>query len=240
MDPRNYFITNLEKPRRRINPKSKTDDLNENDVDFDVELKNTADGMPKYINVRECMKDQTPLESETILKINYLSDKNEKVGLDDLVCEKFAGKKKFRFVFSLNDFHKYRYEVKLTKKNELTFRRMFKIICQSAEHVLDDTREFVAGADERAAAKEKRAELRRQMKEHMENSEDDDEDVKDQTGGWLNYIKSFFGGADEKLFNVDEKLQKLQVEYIGVQEEACKIFVEFTGFEEDIDPAASL
>lgn len=232
MDPRNYSITNLDKPRRRINPKSKSDDLNEIDVDFDIELKNDKDGSPKYVKVSKCMKDQNVLEGETILRVNYGTNKDSAVGLDDLVCDSFANKNKFKFILSLNDFHKYKYEVKLKKGKTLTLRRMYKIICQSAEHVLEDTLEFVEGAEDRAAAKAQRAELRAELKAQMANSNSA------QNGGFIRFIKSILGGSSE--FNINEKLEALEVEYVGVQESTGKIFVEFSGFEEDIDPNDTL
>jgi hypothetical protein len=230
MDPRNYSITNLDKPRRRLNPKSKSDDLNEIDVDFDIELKNDKDGSPRYVKVSKCMKDQDILQNETILRVNYGTDKDNKVELDDLVCDSFANKNKFKFILSLNDFHKYKYEVKLKKGKTLTLRRMFKIICQSAEHVLEDTLEFVEGAGDRAAAKAERAELREELKAKMADS--------NQNGGFINFIKSLFGGGAG--FSINEKLAALEVEYVGVQESTGKIFVEFSGFEEDIDPNDTL
>jgi hypothetical protein len=232
MDPRNYSITNLDKPRRRLNPKSKSDDLNEIDVDFDIELKNDKDGSPKYVKVSKCMKDQSDLEGQTILRVNYGNDKDTTVGLDDLVCDSFANKNKFKFILSLNDFHKYKYEVKLKKGKTLTLRRMYKIICQSAEHVLEDTLEFVEGADVRASAKAERAELRNELKAQMAN------DNSSQNGGFIRFIKSILGGGAE--FSINEKLSVLEVEYVGVQESTGKIFVEFGGFEEDIDPRDTL
>ena len=232
MDPRDYSITNLDKPRRRLNPKSKSDDLNETDVDFDIELKNDKDGSPRYVKVSSCMKDQTELESQTILRVNYGTDKDNKVGLDDLVCDSFANKNKFKFILALNDFHKYKYEVKLKKGKTLTFRRMYKIICQSAEHVLEDTLEFVAGADARAAAKAERAQLRAELKAQIAANNST------QNGGFIRFIKSLLGGSAE--FSINEKLSALEVEYVGVQESTGKIFVEFTGFEDDIDPKDTL
>jgi hypothetical protein len=234
MDPRNYSITNLDKPRRRLNPKSKSDDLNEIDVDFDIELKNDKDGSPRYVKVSKCMKDQSDLESETILRVNYGTDKDNKVGLDDLVCDSFANKNRFKFILSLNDFHKYKYEVKLKKGKTLTFRRMYKIICQSAEHVLEDTLEFVEGAGDRAAAKAERAELRAELKEQMAKANANST----QNGGFIRFIKSLLGGGAE--FSVGEKLKVLEVEYVGVQESSGKIFVEFSGFEADVDPKDTL
>jgi hypothetical protein len=232
MDPRNYSITNLDKPRRRLNPKSKSDDLNEIDVDFDIELKNDKDGSPRYVKVSKCMKDQAELEGETILRVNYGTDKDNKVDLDDLVCDSFANKNRFKFILSLNDFHKYKYEVKLKKGKTLTFRRMYKIICQSAEHVLEDTLEFVEGAGDRAVAKAERAELRAELKAQMANANST------QNGGFISFIKSILGGGAE--FSINEKLAALEVEYVGVQESTGKIFVEFSGFEEDIDPKDTL
>jgi hypothetical protein len=233
MDPRNYTITNLDKPRRRLNPKSKSDDLNETDVDFDIELKNDKDGSPRYVRVSDCINDQRLLESETILRVNYGTDKDSKIDIDDLVCDAFANKNKFKFIFALNDFHKYKYEVKLKKGKTLTFRRMYKIICQSAEHVLEDTLEFVAGADDRAKAKAERAELRQELKEQMANANNT------QNGGFIRFIKSLLKGGSSE-FNINEKLSALEVEYVGVQEGSSKIFVEFSGFEKDIDPKDTL
>ena len=109
---------------------------------------------------------------------------------------------------------------------------MYKIICQSAEHVLQDTLEFVEGAEDRAAAKAERAELRAELKAQMTNSNSK------QNGGFIRFIKSILGGGAE--FSINEKLAALEVEYVGVQESTGKIFVEFSGFEEDIDPNDTL
>ena len=55
---------------------------------------------------------------------------------------------------------------------------------------------------------------------------------------FIRFIKSILGGGAE--FSINEKLSALEVEYVGVQESTGKIFVEFGGFEEDIDPRDTL
>jgi hypothetical protein len=222
MDARNYTITNLKQKKRRMNPDSSTDDLNENDVDFDVQLGDDRNGNPVLIKVDNCKS----LESQKIVTIDYLTDKEQTVNLDDLVCTEFRSKSIFKFIFSLSDLHKYRYEIKLNKGKELTYRRMFKIICQSTKNVLKDTLEFLGSSN-----KYKNPDI---------IGDDEDEDSEDNvptennsnmmSGG---LFRKIFGGA--KLFNVDEKLRELEVEYIGVQKGGNRIFVEFTGFDKAED-----
>lgn len=221
MDPRNYTITNLQQKKRRINPDSSTEDLNEIDVDFDVQLGDDKKGDPMFIKVN----GQKSLEGVEIIKMDYLKDDKEVVYLDDLVCKEFSGKSNFRFIFSLNDIHKYRYEVKLDKGKELTYRRMFKIICQSSKKVLEDTLKFVGGSSKKD----------RSPNIIGDESEDDvpteNNDNNDSiNGGFFNSLYRLIGGSQS--FDVNEKLNKLEVLSIGVQKKGNRIFVEFTGFDE--------
>jgi len=228
MDSRNYTITNLKQKKRRMNPDSSTDDLNENDVDFDVQLGDDRDGNPVLVKVDSC----NSLEGQKIVTIDYLTDKQQTVNLDDLVCKEFRGKSTFKFIFSLSDLHKYRYEIRLNKGKELTYRRMFKIICHSAKSVLKDTLEFLGGS-----RKQKNPDIigdeEGEEGEEGEDSEDDvpTENNKNMMSGGL--FRRIFGGS--KLFNIDEKLGELEVEYIGVQKDGNRIFVEFTGFDKEED-----
>ncbi len=214
MDARNYTITNLKQKKRRMNPDSSTDDLNENDVDFDVQLGDDRDGNPILLEV----DNYKSIEGQKIVTIDYLTDTQKNVDLDDIVCREFKGKSNFKFIFSLSDLHKYRYEVKLDKGKELTYRRMFKIICQSARNVLKDTLEFLGGA-----RKQKNPNI---IGDEGEDSEEDDVPTENNSG-------RIVGGA--KLFNIDEKYGELEVEYIGIQKSGNRIFVEFSGFEEEED-----
>jgi hypothetical protein len=209
MDPRNYTITNLEQKKRRINPDSATEDLNEIDVDFDVQLGDDKKGDPIFLKVN----GQKSLEGVEIVKVDYLKDTQEVVHLDDLVCKEFAGKSNFRFIFTLNDLHKYRYEVKLDKGKTLTYRRMFKIICQSAKHVLNDTLKFVGGSSKKG-------------KSPNIIGDESEDDVPTE-----NNDNSMNGGGSQS-FNVNEKLDKLEVGSIGVQKKGNRIFVEFVGFDD--------
>lgn len=223
MDARNYSITNLKQKKRRMNPDSSTDDLNENDVDFDVQLGDDRDGNPVLLKV----DSYKSLNDQKIVTIDYLTDTQKTVNMDELVCKEFRGKSIFKFIFSLSDLHKYRYEVKLDKGKELTYRRMFKIICQSTKNVLQDTLEFLGGS------KTKKRNPDIIGDDNDEDSEDDvpTENNSNMMSGGL--FRKIFGGA--KLFNVDEKLHQLEVEYIGVQKGGNRIFVEFTGFDKDED-----
>jgi hypothetical protein len=220
MDARNYTITNLKQNKRRMNPDSSTDDLNENDVDFDVQLGDDREGNPVLLKV----DNYKSLDSEKIVTIDYLTDGQNTVDIDDVVCREFKGKSKFKFIFSLSDLHKYRYEVKLDKGKELTYRRMFKIICQSARNVLKDTLEFIGG-------------VRKQKNPGIIGDENgnDEEDSEDENVPTENNSSGIIGGA--KLFNVDKKYSELEVEYIGIQKGGNRIFVEFTGFDEAEDDA---
>ncbi len=226
MDARNYTITNLKQKKRRMNPDSSTDDLNENDVDFDVQLGDDRNGNPVLLKVDSCKS----LEGQKIVTIDYLTDKQQQVNLDDVICKEFHGKSTFKFIFSLSDLHKYRYEIKLDKGKELTYRRMFKIICHSAKNVLKDTLEFLGGS-----RKQKNPDIIGD-EEGSEDSEDSEDNVPTENNTNLmsgGLFKKIFGGA--KLFNVDDKLRELEVEYIGVQKGGNRIFVEFTGFDKDED-----
>lgn len=223
MDPRNFKITNLKQKRRRINPDSSTDDLNENDVDFDVQLEDDRNGNPVLVKLDNC----AALESQKIITIDYLSDKKQTVQLDDLVCKDFRGKSTFKLILSLSYLHKYRYEIELDKGKELTYRRLFKIICHSAKTVLKDTLEFLGGSNKSSP----------DIIGDEDGSEDDVPTENNSnndllSGGFMgNLYKKIFGGA--KLFDIHEKLSELEVEYIGVQKESNRIFVEFTGFDKD-------
>ena len=221
MDARNYTITNLKQKKRRINPDSSTDDLNENDVDFDVQLGDDRDGNPVLVKVDNCKS----LEGQQIVTIDYLNDKQQNVNLDDVICKEFRGKSTFKFIFSLSDLHKYRYEIRLDKGKELTYHRMFKIICHSAKDVLKDTLEFLGGS---------RKKKNPDIIGDEEGGEDSEEHVPTENNSNMmsgGLFRKIFGGA--KLFNVDEKLHELEVEYIGVQKGGNRIFVEFTGFDKD-------
>lgn len=223
MDSRNYTITNLQQKKRRINPDSSTEDLNEIDVDFDVQLGDDKKGNPMFIKVN----GKNSLEDVEIIKVDYLKDDKEVVHLDDLVCKEFSGKSNFRFIFSLNDIHRYRYEVKLDKGKTLTYRRMFKIICQSAKKVLEDTLSFVGGSNK----KDRSPNI---IGDESEDSKDDvpteNNDNSDMNGGFFNTLYKLIGGSQS--FDVNEKLNKLEVLSIGVQKKGNRIFVEFTGFDE--------
>jgi hypothetical protein len=215
MDARNYTITNLKQKKRRINPDSSTDDLNENDVDFDVQLGDDHDGNPVLLKV----DSYKSLNDQKIVTIDYLTDRQQTVNMDELVCKEFHGKSIFKFIFSLSDLHKYRYEVKLDKGKELTYRRMFKIICQSSKNVLQDTLEFLGGS--------------KTKQRNPDIIGDDNNDVPTENNSSMSggLFRKIFGGA--KLFNVDEKLHELEVEYIGIQKGGNRIFVEYTGFDKD-------
>jgi hypothetical protein len=216
MDQRNYTITNLAKKQRRINPDSSTDDLNETDVDFDVQLADDSKGNPNFIKV----SDYSSIDSQKLMKIDYVTDEEKIVKLDDLVTSEFRGKSTFKFIFSLSDMHKYRYEVKLNKGKELTYRRMIKIICQSAKHVLEDTLKFVGG---KPVDKRKNPDI---IGDDSENSEDDVPTENNNSG---------MNGGGLGTFDVGEKLDVLEIEYMGVQKKGNRIFVEFSGFEDESD-----
>jgi hypothetical protein len=221
MDARNYSITNLKQKKRRMNPDSSTDDLNENDVDFDVQLGDDRDGNPVLLKV----DGYKSLNDQKIVKIDYLTDTQQNVNMDELVCKEFRGKSTFKFIFSLSDLHKYRYEIRLDKGKELTYRRMFKIICHSAKDVLKDTLEFLGGS---------RKKKNPDIIGDEDSGEDSEEHVPTENNSNMmsgGLFRKIFGGA--KLFNVDEKLHELEVEYIGVQKGGNRIFVEFTGFDKD-------
>ena len=149
MDPKNY--TN--KDRRRINATTKLGDVNELDPDFEIQLKDGIDSegetYPKNIKVTDYIENQDKLDRETVLKTYSDADFNEVVKTlenDKVICPEFSNKKKFTFIFSLNGlypFHVYKYVIQLTGDNKMTARRMYKIICRSAKHVLQDTLDFV-------------------------------------------------------------------------------------------------
>jgi hypothetical protein len=226
-DARNYTITNLKQKKRRMNPDSSTDDLNENDVDFDVQLGDDHDGNPVLLKV----DSYKSLGDKKIVKMDYLTDEQQTVNMDDVVCKEFRGKSKFKFIFSLSDLHKYRYEVKLDKGKELTYRRMFKIICQSAKNVLNDTLEFLGGS-----RKQKNPDIiGDEIGDEDEESEDDvptENNSNNMSGGFMGRLfEKIFGGG--KLFNVNDKLKELEVEYVGVQKSGNRIFVEFSGFDKE-------
>jgi hypothetical protein len=112
-----------------------------------------------------------------------------------VICPEFSKKKKFSFIFSLNGlnpFHVYKYDIQLTGDNKMTARRMYKIICRSAKHVLQDTLKFI--------------------KEHNYKNE---------------------------IFDVNDKLKQLEVDYVGVKIKKSVIYVGYSGFE-IIDPRNTL
>lgn len=149
MDPRNY----KDVKHKRINPETKLGDVNELNPDFELQLKDGIDDegetYPINVKVSENVHDQKKLDKVVIIKTSYDKDFNEvveKLTVDDMVCDEFSGKKKYTFIFSLNGltpFHVYNYTIMLTKGYEMTVRRMYKIICQSAIHVLEDTLEYL-------------------------------------------------------------------------------------------------
>jgi hypothetical protein len=198
MDPRNYKGTN----DKRISATTKLGDVNELDPDFEIQLKDGLDEegetYPINIKVTDYIESQKKLDKETVLKT--YSDENfddvvETLDNDDVICPEFSKKKKFSFIFSLNGlnpFHVYKYDIQLTGDNKMTPRRMYKIICRSAKHVLQDTLKFI--------------------KEHNYKNE---------------------------IFDVNEKLNQLEVDYIGVKVKKSVIYVGYSGFE-IIDPRNTL
>ena len=198
MDARNYKNKNV----KRISATTKLGDVNELDPDFEIQLKdgvdNNGETYPINIKVTDYIDSQKKLDKVTVTKI--YSDENfndvvEKLDNDDVICEEFSKKKKFSFIFSLNGlnpFHVYKYDIQLTGDNKMTPRRMYKIICQSAKHVLQDTLKFI--------------------KEH-------------------NYTN--------QMFDVNDKLNQLEVEYVGVKIKKSVIYVGYSGFE-ILDPRNTL
>ena len=198
MDPRNYKGTN----DKRISATTKLGDVNELDPDFEIQLKDGLDEegetYPINIKVTDYIESQKKLDKETVLKT--YSDENfddvvETLDNDDVICPEFSKKKKFSFIFSLNGlnpFHVYKYDIQLTDDNKMTSRRMYKIICRSAKHVLQDTLKFI--------------------KEHNYKNE---------------------------MFDVNNKLNQLEVDYIGVKVKKSVIYVGYSGFE-IIDPRNTL
>ena len=198
MDPRNYKGTN----DKRISATTKLGDVNELDPDFEIQLKDGVDEegetYPTNIKVTDYIESQKKLDKETVLKT--YSDENfddvvETLDNDDVICPEFSKKKKFSFIFSLNGlnpFHVYKYDIQLTGDNKMTPRRMYKIICRSAKHVLQDTLKFI--------------------KEHNYKNE---------------------------MFDVNDKLNQLEIDYIGVKVKKSVIYVGYSGFE-FIDPRNTL
>jgi hypothetical protein len=198
MDPRNYKGIN----DKRISATTKLGDVNELDPDFEIQLKDGVDEngetYPKNIKVTDYIESQKKLDKETVIKT--YSDENfddvvETLDNDDVICPEFSKKKKFSFIFSLNGlnpFHVYKYDIQLTDDNKMTSRRMYKIICRSAKHVLQDTLKFI--------------------KEHNYKNE---------------------------MFDVNDKLNQLEVDYVGVKIKKNVIYVGYSGFE-IIDPRNTL
>jgi hypothetical protein len=198
MDPKNYTKTN----DKRISATTKLGDVNELDPDFEIQLKdgidNDGETYPINIKITDYIESQKKLDKETVLKTysdNNFNDVVEPLDNDDVICPEFTKKKKFSFIFSLNGlnpFHVYKYDIQLTGDNKMTPRRMYKIICRSAKHVLQDTLRFI--------------------KEH-------------------NY--------KNQIFDVKDKLNQLEVEYVGVKIKKGVIYVGYSGFEV-IDPRNTL
>jgi hypothetical protein len=198
MDPSNYKKTN----DKRIKATTKLGDVNELDPDFEIQLKdgldNDGETYPKNIKVTDYINSQTKLDEETVLKTYSDENFNDVVKIldnDDVICQEFSKKKKFSFIFSLNGlnpFHVYKYDIQLTGDNKMTPRRMYKIICQSAKHVLEDTLKFI---------KER------------------------------NY--------KNQMFDINDKLNQLEIEYVGVKIKKNVIYVGYSGFE-IIDPRNTL
>ncbi len=198
MDPKNYTKIS----DKRISATTKLGDVNELDPDFEIQLKDGLDEegetYPINIKVTDYIENQKKLDKETVIKT--YSDENfndvvKELDNDDVICPEFSKKKKFSFIFSLNGlnpFHVYKYDIQLTDNNKMTPRRMYKIICRSAKHVLKDTLEFI--------------------NEH-------------------NY--------KNQIFDVKDKLNQLEVDYIGVKVKKSIIYVGYAGFE-TIDPRNTL
>jgi hypothetical protein len=208
MDPRNYTTAK----QKRVKLNSGSDDVNETDIDFDIELAND-----EYVKVIDNIYNQKALDNKKVIKVHYSED-NESKEIDDLVADKFDGVNKFTFILELNDFHKYKYEIKLKDNNQMTFRRMYKIICQSAEPVLQDSLNFVKKAQEKMAKKAKNKEERAKAKLEKEK-------------------EKHIGGG---LFDVEEKLNELEIEVISVNLADKKFFVRYSGFEPQINPRKTL
>lgn len=213
MDPRNYTTGK----QKRVKLNSKDDHVNGTDTDFDIELAND-----EYVKVSENIDNQRALDNKTVLRVHYLenndSKKIESKRIDDLVSDKFDGVDKFTFILELNDFHKYNYEIQLKDNNQMTFRRMYKIICQSAEAVLQDSLKIAKKGQQKMEKKEKRDKLKKLKKAKLEEEK--------QNGGGL--------------FDVEEKLNELEIEVISVILADKKFFVTYSGFEPQINPRNTL
>ena len=201
MDSRNY--TTDKSSIKRVNPDTKLGNVDNIEPDFDLQLKDGVDESgetyPKAVKVSKNINSQSSLDNEIFIKTTTDADFKEhveKLTTEDLVCDEFSKKKNFTFIFSLNGlspFHVYKYTIILEKGYQMTVRRMYKIICQCAKFVLEDT---------------------------------------------LAYLKSI-KAQNDVLFDIKDKLNQLEVDYIGVKIKSNIIYVAFTGFE-FIDPRNTL
>lgn len=151
MNSRNY--TSIEDSIKRVNPETRLGNVNSLEPDFELQLKDGIDQngetYPKNVKIIDNIDNQNKLNDEIIIKTTTDEDFNEhveKLSVDDLLASEFLKKKKFVFIFSLNGlspFHVYKYTIMLEKGYEMTLRRMYKIICQSAKHVLEDTLSYL-------------------------------------------------------------------------------------------------
>ena len=199
MDPKNYTKIN----DKRIKATTNLGDVNELDPDFEIQLKDGVDRdgetYPKDIKVTDYINNQQKLNQETVLKISTDENFNDIVEVldnDKVICPEFSNKKKkFTIIFSLNGlnpYHVYKYDIQLTGDNKLTPRRLYKIICQSAKHILQDT---------------------------------------------LNFINN--KKYTNQVFDVNDKLNQLEIEYVCVKIKKNVIYVAYSGFE-ILDPRNTL
>jgi hypothetical protein len=195
MDPSNY--KNIK--QKRINATTKLADVNELEPDFEIQLKdgkdNSGETYPRNVKVIDNIISQKYIDNQIYLKTSMDKEFNdivESLESNDIICDEFNGKKKFTFIFSLNGlnpFHVYNYTILLSKGYEMTIHRMYKIACQSARHVVEDT---------------------------------------------LAYLHSM-NASNDVLFDVDQKLKELEIDYVGVKIKGNVIYISYSGFE-FIDP----
>lgn len=206
MSSKNYN-TIIDEDKKRVNPDTRLGNVDNLEPDFELQLQDGVDDsgetFPKNVKVIDNIDNQKKINNEIIIKTTTDKDFNEhieKLSADDLLGLEFSKKKKFVFIFSVNGlfpFHVYKYTIVLEKGYEMTLGRMYKIICQSAKHVLEDT---------------------------------------------LSYVKSITKSTEthnDVLFDVNKKLNELEIDYIGVKIKGSIIYVSFSGFE-FIDPRNTL
>ena len=180
-------FANFTSEDKRIGFKSAAADVNQLDADFQLRLKSD-----KNVKVIDFLNNENILVGEEIEKIYLGSDDSDNViNLKDIVTKEFNNKKKFTFIFSLNGhypFHVYKYDVKLNDNKNLTSELIYRIICNSSKHILQDTLEYI---------KEKKF---------------------------------------KNIFDIEEKLNQLEIYDIYIKIKKNTIFVEFSGFEAPINP----